>query len=184
MPLNHPDLLNNYNRLFHISEEPGIEIFEPRQSPSYFENIKGDVVFAISGRLLHNYLLPRDCPRVTWYAGERTTIADKGKYLNSVAPYVVTVESGWYERIKSTVLYCYEFAADNFSLLDQCASYYVSYQQERPISVTLIGDIIAELLKRNVELRFTPSIIQLADEIKTTSLNFSLIRMRNAKIDR
>ena len=178
---NHPDLLNNYNRVFHVSEEPGISVFEPRPSPSYFESINGDVVFAVSGQLLHNYLLPRDCPRVTWYAGEHTNITDKNKYLNSTTPYVVTVESGWYQRIKSTVLYCYEFPINNFMLLDECAGYYISYQQGVPISVTVIDDIITELLKRNVELRFTPSLIQLAAEIKTTSLNFSLIRIRNAK---
>ena len=52
------------HRLFHISEEGGIDQFDPRPSPSFFAEIKGDVVFAISGKLLHNYLLPRDCPRV------------------------------------------------------------------------------------------------------------------------
>ena len=47
--------------LFHISAEPGIEVFEPRPSQYTSE----PVVWAITAERLHNYLVPRDCPRVT-----------------------------------------------------------------------------------------------------------------------
>ena len=181
MPLNHQDSSKNYNRLFHISEEPGISIFEPRPSPSHFDNINGNVVFAISDRLLHNYLLPRDCPRVTFYATEQTTDADKHKFFgNSAAGHTVIVESGWHQRIKETVLYNYEFPQDNFMLIDEIAGYYVSYKPVIPLSVTPVNDIMGELLSRNIELRFTPSLIKLADAVSKSSLNFSIIRMRNA----
>lgn len=180
--LNHQDLSSSYNRLFHISEEPGIKLFEPRPSPSHFDGINGDVVFAITDDLLHNYLLPRDCPRVTWYAGDKTTDADKERFIGgSAANYIVVVESGWYQRIKETTLYCYEFPADNFTLIDECAGYYISYHPVVPISIKSISDIMTELLNRNIELRFTPSLIQLADVVSKSTLNFSLIRMRNAK---
>ena len=181
--LNHQDLSNNYSRLFHISEEPAIQLFEPRPSPSHFDGINGDVVFAIADDLLHNYLLPRDCPRVTWYTGPKTTDADKERFMdNSAANYIVVVESGWYQRIKETILYCYEFPADNFTLIDECAGYYISYHPVIPISVKPINDTMTELLNRNIELRFTPSLIPLADAVGKSTLNFSLIRMRNAKI--
>ncbi|RFM27351.1 hypothetical protein [Deminuibacter soli] len=42
-------------RLFHISETPGITLFEPRPSPSFFEGIAGEVVFAIEERLVAGY---------------------------------------------------------------------------------------------------------------------------------
>jgi len=51
--------------LFHVSEEPGIGRFEPRLS----ENASGPIVWAIEGARLCNCLLPRDCPRVSYYAG-------------------------------------------------------------------------------------------------------------------
>jgi hypothetical protein len=169
-------------RLFHISEQPGISIFTPRPSPSYFDNITGDVVFAISEQLLHNYLLPRDCPRVTFYAGADTTTADKQKFMdNTKAGHVVAVESGWYQQIKETTLNCYEFLPDDFMLIDECAGYYVSYKPVMPIEVTIIDDIIAALLNRDIELRFMPSLIDIADAVRDSSLQFSLIRMRNAK---
>ena len=174
---------SNYKRLFHISEEPDIQVFEPRPSPSHFDGINGDVVFAITGDLLHNYLLPRDCPRVTFYAGAQTTNADKDRFIgNSAANYIIVVESGWYQRIKETTLYCYEFPEENFTLVDECAGYYISYQPVVPISMKSIIDIMAELLSRNIELCFTPSLISLADAVSKSTLDFSLIRMRNAKI--
>jgi hypothetical protein len=169
-------------RLFHISEQPGISIFNPRPSPSHFDNITGDVVFAISDHLLHNYLLPRDCPRVTFYTGDKTTAFDKQKFMdNTTASYVVALESGWYQQIKETTLNCYEFLPDDFMLIDECAGYYVSYKPVVPIAVTVIDDIIAALLNRDIELRFMPSLIDIADAVRDSSLQFSLIRMRNAK---
>ncbi|MEO3403906.1 DUF6886 family protein [Mucilaginibacter sp. CAU 1740] len=171
-------------KLFHISEQPGISIFNPRPSPSHFDNITGDVVFAISEELLHNYLLPRDCPRVTFYAGPNTTNADKQKFMgNTSASHIVIVESGWYKRIKQTTLYCYEFAPDDFMLIDECAGYYVSYKPAMPIAITVIDDIMAALLNRGIELRFTPSLTEIADAVKESTLQFSLIRMRKAKTE-
>jgi len=164
MPSNHQDSLKSSERLFHVSEEPGITVFEPRPSPSFFAEITADVVFAIEGRLLHNYLLPRDCPRVTYYRTEKTTAEDTAKFFGeSTADFVVIVESGWYERIKNTTLHCYEFAPANFTLLDECAGYYMSYQAEKPVGVHIIPDIMGELLSRNVELRFTPSLAKIAE---------------------
>ena len=171
------------HKLFHISEQVGITVFKPRPSPSFYETIKSDVVFAVSESLLHNYLLPRDCPRVTYYATEVTTSDDREKYIgNSMAKYVMIVECGWYRRIAETTLYCYEFPIDGFQLLDNCAGYYISYNPVNPTAITPIPDIIAELIGRgNVELRFTPSLVSIANAVIKSTLNYSLIRMRNAK---
>lgn len=168
--------------IFHVSEEAGIKLFVPRPSPSYFAAITGDVVFAISGKLLHNYLLPRNCPRVTFYAGDDTSQADRDRFLGtSAATYIIIVESGWYKQICDTVLTCYEFAPDNFTLLDACAGYHISYEPEKPVAEQRVANIIEELLKRDVELKFTPSLIDVAAGLSKSTLNFSLIRMRNAK---
>ena len=169
------------HRLFHISEEDGIESFDPRPSPSFFAEIKGDVVFAISDKLLHNYLLPRDCPRVTYYAGPTTSPEDRQTFLGqSRASHVVAIEAGWFPRVNGSALYCYEFAPGNFTCLDEVAGYYISYGQEIPVSRRRIDDIFGELLKGDVELRILPELWTLANAVKDSSLSFSLIRMRNA----
>ncbi len=170
----------NPEKLYHISEDPTIKVFEPRPSPSYFLDIQGDVVFAISDQFLHNYLLPRDCPRVTFYSKDDTTDTDRMLFLPRAHKYVVVTESKWLPIIKQTTLYCYELPADTFTLLDEGAGYYISYTSITPISVKAITDIETELQRRNVELRIVDSLQTIAKDVSGSSLQFSLIRMRNA----
>jgi hypothetical protein len=162
--------------LFHVSEESGIERFEPRGS----EDGGAPVVWAIDAARLRNYLLPRDCPRVTYYAGRETTRADLERFLG-LSPAVVAVESGWLERLRSCRLYCYHLPPETFECIDECAGYFVSRVPVVPARVEVIDDPIGELLKRGVELRFVPSLWHLRDAVVGSSLRFSLIRMRNAE---
>jgi hypothetical protein len=161
--------------LFHVSEEPGIERFEPRPSP-YAD---GPVVWAIDAARLHNYLLPRDCPRVTYHAGPETTAADVGRFL-AAGPAVVAVESAWLERLRSCRLYCYHLPPETFGCLDECAGYFVSRRPVVPTEVVVVEDVLAALLGRGVELRFLPDVWPLRDAVVASTLRFSLIRMRNA----
>ena len=161
--------------LFHISEESVIERFEPRASKYASE----PVVWAIDADRLRNYLVPRECPRVTYYAGRETTPADVERFLGS-SPAVVAVEGGWLERLRSCRLYCYHLPAETFECMDECAGYFVSREPVVPAYVEVFEDPIAELLKRGVELRFMPSLWPLRDAVVASSLQFSLIRMRNA----
>src|SRR5262245_31758539 len=108
--------------LFHVSERSGIERFEPR--PSYYTG--APVVWAIDADRLRNYLVPRDCPRVTYYAGPATTVADVERFLGS-SPAVVAVESGWWDRLRSCRLYCYHLPPESFECIDDCAGYFVSH---------------------------------------------------------
>ena len=161
--------------LFHVSEESGIERFEPRPS----EYATEPVVWAIDVERLRNYLVPRDCPRVTFYAGRETTDADAERFLGS-SPAVVAVESGWLERLRACRLYCYHLPPDTFECVDECAGYFVSRVPVVPASVEVFDDPVAELLRRGVELRFVPNLWALHDAVAASTLRFSIIRMRNA----
>ena len=161
--------------LFHVSEEFGIERFEPRPSP-YAD---GSVVWAIDADRLRNYLLPRECPRVTYYAGRETTKADVERFLGS-SPAVIAVESAWLERVRSCRLYCYHVPLATFECIDECAGYFVSRRAVVPTHVLVIDDLLAALLGRGVELRFVPNLCPLRDAVVSSTLRFSIIRMRNA----
>src|SRR5262245_37373935 len=139
--------------LFHVSEEPGIERFEPRPSQYTDE----PVVWAIDAARLRNYLVPRDCPRVTYYAGHTTTPEDVERYLG-LSPAVVAVESGWWDRMRSCRLYCYHFPPQTFTCFDECAGYFVSRDPVAPVHVQILEDLTAELLSQGVELRFVPDL--------------------------
>lgn len=162
--------------LFHISEEPGIERFEPRASEGGGEH----VVWAIDAARLRNYLLPRECPRVTYYAVRDTTPDDVERFLGS-SPAAVAVESGWLERLRSCRLYCYHLRPETFECIDECAGYFVSRVPVVPAFVEVFDDVIGELLGRGTELRFMPSLWSLHDAVAASTLQFSLIRMRNAQ---
>src|SRR3712207_6006347 len=159
--------------LFHVSEESGIERFEPRPSEYTVE----PVVWAIDSERLRNYLVPRDCPRVTYYAGRQTTAADRERFLGS-SPAVVAIESGWLGRLRSCRLYCYHLPPETFACLDECAGYFVSRVPVVPARVEVFDDLVGELLKRGVELRFVPSLWSLHDAVAESTLQFSMIRMR------
>ena len=161
--------------LFHVSEELGIELFEPRPS----DYVAEPVVWAITADRLHNYLLPRDCPRVTYYAGSETSAADVERFLGSSAA-VVAVESDWFERVRTCRLCCYHLPSETFECIDECAGYFVSRVAVVPARVEVIDDPIAELLKRGIELRFVPDLWPLRDAVVQSTLQFSIIRMRNA----
>lgn len=168
-------------RLYHVSEDSSIKLFEPRPSPSHYESIASEVVFAITDKLLHNYLLPRDCPRVAFYSKHDTSQSDKEIFFGkNSSDYVVAVESKWHDVVQRTTLYCYEFPTDDFVLLDEGAGYYITYNTVAPISIRPIHDILGELVNRGVDLRLLPTLIPLAQAVSKSTLQYSLIRMRNA----
>lgn len=140
------------------------------------------MVFAISDRLLHNYLLPRDCPRVTYYANANTSRQDHLRFLGgSAATHVVAIEAAWFHRIDTTVLYAYELPPETFTILDETAGYYISDQPIVPATIRRIDHIFDELLSRDhLELRILPELWTLGNAVTASSLSYSLIRMRNA----
>ena len=161
--------------LFHVSDRPDIARFEPRRSV-YTQDA---VVWAISENRLCNYLLPRDCPRVTFYAVPTTTVGDVERLLGS-SRVVIAIESGWLERVRAANLYCYRMPPDTFECMDAGAGYYVSRASVVPTGVEVIDDPLGALATRAVELRIMPSLWALRDAVVASTVQFSLIRMGNA----
>jgi Family of unknown function (DUF6886) len=161
--------------LFHISEGPGIERFDPRPS----ELTAAPVVWAIDADRLRNYLVPRECPRVTFYAGPQTTLVDRERFLGSSVA-VVAVEQKWLERVQGSRLYCYHLMPQTFECVDECAGYFVSRESVLPARVEVLEDPVSELRRRGAELRVVPNLWPLRDAVVASSLQFSIIRMRNA----
>jgi hypothetical protein len=123
-------------RLFHFSEEPGIERFLPHvPATSPTEEPR---VWAIDGDHAHLYYFPRQCPRVTYYVSAGTSAQDVERFFgHSAARRAVAIESGWLETMRATTLYRYEFDDSGFEMLDATAGYWVSRREETPLSVEL-----------------------------------------------
>jgi hypothetical protein len=164
--------------VFHVSEVPDIQVFEPRPVDGSSD---ASLVWAIDDKRLHNYLVPRECPRVTFYAGPHTEAVDRERVLGS-SHAVVAIEAGWFERMRSCRLFCYRLPADTFECADETAGYFVSRAVVKPVGVDIVEDAVSALLQRNVELRILPlpDLSSLRDAVIDSTLEFSIIRWRNA----
>jgi hypothetical protein len=167
--------------LYHFSDDPNITRFEPRPPPSTSSRVAENVVWAIGRRLRHNYLLPRDCPRVTFYPKDTSAPADVTRLMaGTSAGHVVAIESRWLPQVRAGRLYQYALPPETFVPLDVGAGYYISREPVVPLSMVTIDDLLAELLTCDIELRVMPSLWKLRDAVMASSLQFSCIRMRNA----
>lgn len=166
-------------RLFHVSDDPHIATFVPRPS-EIFPNL-GPVVWAVDEPHLPNYLLPRDCPRITFEATNGTSAADRERFGARESGRVVIIETTWLPVVNSATLHLYELPTDPFELNDQSAGYWVSRAEVVPRSVSRISDLPTAIVKRGAELRIVKSLWELHDEVTHSTLNFSIIRMRNAE---
>ncbi len=169
-------------KLYHVSEESNIEIFNPRTPTRDDLDKSVELVWAINEKCLPNFLTPRNCPRVTYHIGRNTSKEDIDKYISSKSiSHVVVIENSWFDAMKNTKLYLYEFDEDEFELQDEIAGYYVSKTPQVPILVYELDDLFNELFKRNVELRIVDNLWDICDEIKKTSFDWSMCRMGFAK---
>jgi len=163
-------------KLFHVSEENGIEVFAPRPSRFTAE----PVVWAVDEAHLRNYLVPRDCPRVTYYALPTSKPADVVRFLGS-SQAVVAVEAAWLPAILSCCLYLYDLPVSSFYCLDAGAGHFVSRETVRPVGVTAVTTPLLALARQQAEIRILPELWTLRDAILVSTLQFSFIRMRHAQ---
>lgn len=169
-------------RLFHVSEEENIPVFEPRLPARRDLDQRVGLVWAIDEARLPNFLTPRNCPRVTYHVGSQTTKEDKQRFFTSeTVSYAIVIEHEWFDRIKNTILYLYEFDPAEFVLQDDIAGYYVARTTQIPVAKYRLDDLFGELIKRNVEIRVTDRLWDIADAVKKSTLNWSLCRMAFAK---
>lgn len=162
-------------RLFHVSETAGIRRFEPRpgdRNPTI-------QIWAVAEPRLHNYLLPRNCPRVTYYATETTSPEDRTRFLGDAAN-VVAIETAWVTRARSMALSLYEFPDADFTLHDEIAGYYTTDRAHTPLREIRIGSALVALTERDVQVRALESLWALREAVADSTLGFSIIRFRNA----
>ena len=173
-------------RLFHFSDDPNIERFEPRpvRVPARREPgkewLNGSLVWAIDEWHQPMYLFPRDCPRILLWPLPNTTREDRGKWFGETPARIVAyIEEAWVERLVRETLYRYELPAFQFEDLGD-AGMWVSRDSVVPLHIDALSDLRAELLASDVELRILPRLTQLKPVWQST-LHASGIRLRNAQ---
>ena len=168
--------------MYHVSENPQIKVFEPLPAPNPEAGVEGKAVWAIDEFHLVNYLLPRDCPRITYGVSASTSAEDLKRFFREGQKErrVIIVEDAWLERIKNTTLHLYQFDPSNFQMIDEGAGYYISRQTVIPVSCEPVSNLIDEILKRRAIFETLPNLWEKIDEVAKSTLEFSIIRKRNA----
>lgn len=167
-------------RLFHVSVEPAIARFEPRPPPSPDAGVTGLAVWAVAESHLPNYLLPRDCPRICFRRGAATSAEDAARFLLG-AERVVAFEAAWLTRVRAGGLALYEMPPAAFEEALPQAGYWISREAVIPLSVIWIDDLLAAVAARGAEVRVLQDFWPLRDAVVRSSLEFSIIRARNAR---
>ncbi|TVY10544.1 DUF6886 family protein [Paenibacillus cremeus] len=166
--------------LYHFSEDPAITRFEPLKLQSRPE--LPAMVWTIDEEHAPHYYFPRECPRVCIWADAKTTDEDVERFFgHSATRHVLAIEADWLERMRETKLYRYAFHEQDFALHDANAGYHTSMVTVIPAVVDPVGDLITRIVSCGHELRITPSLMPLQEAVLRSTVNFSMIRMRNAK---
>jgi hypothetical protein len=165
--------------LWHVSEDPDLEHFAPHRANTASSD--EPLVWAIDTRHLPLYWFPRDCPRCTFWAGERTSKADVASLLDgNPASRIHVIEDGWLERVRAATLYLYRMPEATFSESLDTAGYWMSREPVGGVARVTIDDLVGRHAAAAIELRTAPNLWPLWDEVVASTVAFSGMRLRNA----
>ncbi len=173
-------------RLFHFSDDPGIDRFVPRPvktpsaRPPGRDWLNGPLVWAIDAWSQPLYLFPRDCPRILLWEKSTTTPEDRARWFgSSSARMIAHIEEAWLDRLACQTLYRYDLPPETFEDLAD-AGMWVSRQVVMPVAVETLTDLPDLLAAHGVELRVMESLAPLRG-VWSSSLHASGVRLRNAQ---
>ena len=164
--------------LHHFSEDPSIELFVPhvpRTNPHH-----DAAVWAIDGDYAPLYWFPRECPRVTVWPRDDTERESFESRFVTAARRIHAIECGWLARMRSTLVYRYDFADEPFTSWPDAAGQWIAHVAVAPIAVEPLGDLLDLHAGAGIELRIVPSLWPLHDVVTSGQWEFSNVRMRNA----
>jgi hypothetical protein len=157
--------------LWHVSEDPTIDRFEPRGADD-------PLVWAIDTRHLPLYWFPRDCPRATFWADRDTTDDDVDRFLSGDrGRRVHVIEPAWLDPMRTTRVVAYRMPEQTFEPWDR---FWISRAAVEPLELVELGDLLARHAAAEIELRIAPNLLSLWDSVVASTLDFSGIRLRNA----
>jgi hypothetical protein len=165
--------------LWHVSEDPGLARFVPHRARTALSD--EPLVWAIDTRHLPLYWFPRDCPRCTFWASDRTTDADADRFLDGDRRLRIHVaEDRWLERIRATQLHLYRMPEATFSESLDTAGYWMSREPVNAFERVAVKDLVGRHVAAGIPLRTMPNLWPLWDSVVASTLEFSGMRLRNA----
>jgi hypothetical protein len=164
--------------LWHVSEDPAIEVFRPHVPAT--NATAPPAVWAIDTRHLPTFWFPRDCPRGCIWLSGRESDEDRERFFgHTAATRIHVIESSWAESMNTTTLSLYRLPGESFEPHD-VGGYWVSDQTVEPVERVEIDDLVGRHAAAEIDLRITPSIWPWWTAVTASTLDFSGSRLRNS----
>ena len=168
--------------VLHFSEDPTIERFMPHVAPTSTQTEA--YVWAVDHARCPDYWFPRQCPRGMAWVVPTTTPADRERIIGAGSgTRVHAIEYGWLPAIQSVRLYAYRLPAAPFRHLNPTDRHaLVSTEPVDPLGPPEpVGDLLALHEEAGIQLRVLPNLWPFWDQVITSTVAFSGIRLRNAR---
>ncbi|MBB6346527.1 DUF6886 family protein [Nonomuraea muscovyensis] len=168
-------------QVLHFSEDPTITTFTPHVAPTSLET--EPYVWAVGADRCPDYWFPRACPRAMAWRDPGTTDDDAARILGSgCGDRVHAVEYGWLKAITEVRLYAYRLPVEPFAPIGDPPHAVVATVPVRPLGPPEpVGDLLALHEEAGIQLRVLDRIRPFWDEVISSTLGFSGIRLRNAR---
>jgi hypothetical protein len=167
--------------VLHFSEDPTIERFVPHVAPTSREH--DPYVWAVGPERCPDYWFPRACPRAMAWRDPATSDADAVRILGSgCGERVHAVEYGWLRPMMEVRLYAYRLPAEPFAPIGDPPHAVVAQVPVKPLGPPEpVGDLLELHERAGIQLRVLDTLWPFWDEVVTSTLGFSGIRLRNAR---
>lgn len=168
--------------MLHFSEDPTITRFVPRVAAT--ARPPGAYVWAVDAGRAPDYWFPRQCPRALVWVMAGTTDRDRDRILGAgCGERAHVVEHGWLEALRTTRLWAYRFAAGPFRPFGAPVPHaHVATGPVEPLGPPEpVGDLLACHAAAGIQLRVLDRLGPFWDEVVTSTVGHSGIRLRNAR---
>ncbi|MEU8250113.1 DUF6886 family protein [Nonomuraea sp. NPDC048916] len=168
-------------QVLHFSEDPTIERFLPHVAPT--STVGEPYVWAVGADRCPDYWFPRACPRAMAWRTPATTDADAERIIGlGCGDRVHAVEYGWLKAIMEVRLYAYRLPAEVFAPIGDPPHAVVARVPVEPLGPPEPVTDLLELHERaGIQLRVLGDLWPFWNEVTSSTLGFSGIRMRNAR---
>lgn len=165
--------------VYHFSEDSTLRRFAPHVPPTNPSH--APAVWAIDAEHAPLYWFPRDVPRVSCWAYDAEQQRMLTERFATEAHRICAVEQRWLDEIRSARIYRYTFDASQFVPWDEADGQYLTDRVVYPAAVDVIDDVIGAHCAAGVELRLTPRLGAVMDEMLVSGLPFGFVRIRDAQ---
>jgi hypothetical protein len=169
-------------QVLHFSEDPTITHFVPHVAAT--SALPDPYVWAVDAAQAPSYWFPRECPRAMAWTGPATTEEDRNRIIGAgCGQRVHAIEYGWLEALRTVRLYAYRLPVEPFTPVGEPRAHAMrATEPVEPLGPPEpVGDLLNLHEEAGIQLRVLDNLWAFWDAVITSTVDFSGIRLRNAR---